>query len=406
MKREIHVWLCLLPILLGPSIARAEDYRFDHTISPVVLKNYLARSITTLDLLTDQRHLADNVRMLRSTGAKFAGRAVYLWGHEADLPGRLDAARKNAPAIHKADPDIILQACIFEIVSRQVEQVAVPERAFHALGQPVEDRNFRYEDMLDTDGRGRNRWGPEASVPDISRLETKLWMYSLAGSYIDAGIEAIHFGQAEIMNGNDPHSEHWSQVLELVRAHAALHARRHMVLCDAHVPSGGLVREGRLLFDFHSFPLRIEEVPERPQEGVLRVGFVDSIYGRSRGGVTPSGWRCEHLPYLVEVDNWGASDRPGQPGVGGCWVWGYDEISWFAHQDRAYRNRWLRYAWKWVREHDPDGFLQMPGSRCLHSPVDGKGWYFANMPSEAVPDGFGQEETIREIWAADAAGAR
>ena len=43
----------------------------------------------------------------------------------------------------------------------------------------------------------------------------------------------------------------------------------------------------------------------------------------------------------------------------------------------------------------------MPGSRILHAPVNGKDWYFANMPSDAVPDGAGQEETIREIWAAD-----
>lgn len=393
---------CLfLAVVLSPAGLSAQDYRFDRTISPEVLKNYLARSITMLDLLTEQGDLADNLRMLKSTGAKFAGRTVYLWGHEAEFPRRLELAKKNVPKIHQADPDLVLQACIFEIVSRGVEQIAVPEWAFTALGQPVEQRNFRYAEMIYPDGRGHHQWGRDASVPDISRIETKLWFYTLAVSYLDAGIEALHFGQAEIMNANDPDSDHWWQLLALVRAYAAQHARRHLVLCDAHVPSGGLLRQGRLLFDFHSFPLRIEEVPDRPQEGVLRVGFVDSIYGRSRGGITPSGWRCDHLPYLVEVDNWGVSDRPGQPHVGGCWVWGYDEISWFAHQSRDYRNRWLRYAWDWVRQHDPDGFLQMPGSRCLHCPVDGQWWYFANMPSAAVPNGFGQEDTIREIWAGD-----
>ncbi|MGM0485318.1 MAG: hypothetical protein ACQESR_00955 [Planctomycetota bacterium] len=203
------------------------------------------------------------------------------------------------------------------------------------------------------------------------------------------------------MNHRDPNSEHWDGILKRVREYAGEIARRHWVLCDAHVPSGGLLRGDRLLFDFHSFPLRIKEVPERPQEGILEVGFTDAIYGRSRGGVTPSGWRCQHLPYLVEIDNWGVSNQPGQPGVGGCWMWGYDEMSWFAHQPEAYRNQWLRYAWDWVREHDPAGYLQMPGSRILHAPVDGKHWYFANTPSDAVPNGFGQEKTIREIWAGD-----
>ena len=53
----------------------------------------------------------------------------------------------------------------------------------------------------------------------------------------------------------------------------------------------------------------------------------------------------------------------------------------------------------WVREHDSAGFLQMPGSRVLHAPVDGHGWYYGNTKSQATPHGFGQEETIKAIWA-------
>jgi hypothetical protein len=101
------------------------------------------------------------------------------------------------------------------------------------------------------------------------------------------------------MNRNDRGFEHWEQVLNLVRAHAGKHARRHLVLCDAHVPSGGLVRNGKLLLDFHSFPLRIMETPDKPQEAVLKVGFSDSIYGRSKGGITPSGWAWEEFRAAV-----------------------------------------------------------------------------------------------------------
>ena len=131
------------------------------------------------------------------------------------------------------------------------------------------------------------------------------------------------------------------------------------------------------------------------------MGFSDGIYGRSRGGLTASGWHCEHLPYLVEIDNWGASRHPGGAKMGGIWVWGYDEITWFAHQPPEYRNKWLRDAWAWVRRTDSNGFLEMPGSRTLSSSLDGKRWYHANQPGPAVPEGYGQEETIRAIWAAD-----
>ena len=149
---------------------------------------------------------------------------------------------------------MILQSCIFEIVTTQVEQVPVPEWAFVDLGQPVEKRNFRYADMLYPNGRLKDHWRAGQSVPDVSQPETKLWFYFLGGSFIDAGFEAIHFGQTELMNGNDQDLEHYSQVLRLLRAYAAKHARRHMLLCDSHVPSGGLVRDGQLLMDFHSFP--------------------------------------------------------------------------------------------------------------------------------------------------------
>ena len=203
------------------------------------------------------------------------------------------------------------------------------------------------------------------------------------------------------MNGNDPDLTHWSEVLTKVRAYAKKHARRHFVLCDAHVPHGGLVRDGKLLLDFHSFPLRIEEVTERPREGRLTVGFVDGIYGRSKGGITPSGWTCEHLPYLVEFDNYGRSRKPGEPGMGKFWVWGWDEITWFSQQPEAYRNEWLGYAFNWLREHDPVGSLQMPGMRCLSGGAGGKRFYYVNQPSAATPDGFGQEAAIRRIWSED-----
>jgi hypothetical protein len=388
----------------GEAGARPRDYRFDRTMSRAGMENYLARSISMEGLLNGRGDLDDNIRMLKATGAKFIGRSLCLWTGEANLLRNLERAKEQLPRVHAADPDMILQACVFESVSTQVEQVPVPDWAFTALGRPVEKWNFRYADMLSPEGRRRNQWGRNSSGPDVSRPETKLWFYYLAASYIDLGFEAIHFGQAELMGGNDRDGEHWSEVLRLVRAYAAKRARRHMVLCDAHVPSGGLLRDGRLLFDFHSFPLRIMEVPDKPQEAILKVGFSDGIYGRSKGGVTPSGWRCDHLPYLVEIDNWGVSRQPGKPAAGGIWVWGYDEITWFAHQSKEYRARWLGYAWGWVRTTDRNGYLQMPGSRTMRSPLDGKRWYHANTPSPAVLDGLGDEEAIRAIWAADAGG--
>jgi hypothetical protein len=400
-------------MLHAPSV---RDYHFDRTISREVLDNYLSRSITMQNMIAGQANLDDDLRMLIGMGAKFIGRSLCLWGGEANLLSNLEKAKQQIPNVVKADPEMLLEACIFENVTTQVEQVAVPDWAFTALGLPLEKRNFRYADMLYPDGQRVDQWRPGSSVPDVSQPETKLWFYFLAASFIDAGFEAIHYGQVEIMNGNDPDLTHWSQIFTLARGYAAKHARRQMLICDAHVPHGGLVKDGHLLLDFHAFPLRIMEVPDKPQEAILKVGFSDSIYNRSKGGITPSGWTCNHLPYLVEFDNYGVSGQPGQPRVvgGGNWIWGYDEITWFAHQSEQYRADWLRYAWHWVQKTDPNGYLEMPGSRQItngHSgtpdggvarpPSGRRRWYHANNPGAAVPDGMGDEETISAIWAAD-----
>jgi len=382
------------------SAKRARSYGFDGSISRPVLEAYLSRAITMMDLCTGRGNVDDNIRMLKSTGVKFAGRTVYLWGSEHHLPAKLKRADEIEQKIHAVDPEIVLQACAFEIVTTNVEKISVPAWVFEEFDLPVQERNFDYEAMLFPNGRFVNHWSDGASVPDMTRPETKMWFYFLARSYIDVGMEAIHFGQVALIGAEDPDKRHWLDMMTRVRRYASRNARRHMIICDAHTPSGGPVIDGRLLFDFHSFPLRIKEVVERPQEGILEVGYLDSIFRRSRGGITPSGWKCDSLPYLVELDNFGRAKRPGEPGQS-HWAWGYDEICWFARQPEEYRNKWLCYAWKWVRETDSNGFLQMPGSRCLADPPPGRSWYYANTQSEACPEGFNQEETIKAIWAED-----
>lgn len=62
------------------------------------------------------------------------------------------------------------------------------------------------------------------------------------------------------------------------------------------------------------------------------------------GGMTPSGWIAESLPYLLEFDNWGSSGSGGTD-AGDIWIWGWDEICWFARLEENERNGWLAYAY-------------------------------------------------------------
>ena len=250
------------------------------------------------------------------------GRSLCFWAGEGRFEHNLELARAGIPKVHAIDPDIICEACVFEIVTTQVELVAVPDWAFKEFDLPVETRNFNYADIIYTATREQNRWRSGSSVPDVSRPETQLWFYTQAVSYIDAGCEAIHFGQVELMNHNDKDSAHWVDLLTRVRAYAAKHARRHMVLCNGHTPHGGLVRDGHTVLDFNAFPLRIHETPDKEGTADLEIGFLDGMYGKSKGGIAPSGWTCEHLPYLVEFDNYGVFSNARQGGLerSGCGV--------------------------------------------------------------------------------------
>ena len=337
--------------------------------------------------------------MLKGEGAKYIGRALCLWGAERDFTNSVERARKEIPLVWAADSEMVLEACVFEIVGQRASQIPIPDWVFTAFGQPVTNRNFIYENMIYPANMRRSMGGGQ--VPDESQLETRMWFYYQAVSYIDIGCEAIHCGQVEIMNRRDKDNAHWEELLIMVRQYAAKHARRHMVLCNGHTPTGGLQRNGNPLLDFNAFPLRIMETTNAPMEAILKVGYSDGLYGRSKGGKTFSGWTCEHLPYLVELDNFGASRHQGQSGGPNerLYVWGYDEITWFAHQTKEYRAKWLQYAWDWLRDTDTNAHLQMPGSRTATS--SDTRWYFANNKSDAVPNGSGDEAAIRAVWAND-----
>ena len=383
------------------STLRPFGFQFDGKISRPVLENYLSRSVSMEGLLNGRGDLKDNIRMLKGEGAKYIGRALCLWGAERDFTNSVERARKEIPLVLAADPDMVLEACVFEIVGQRVSQIPIPDWVFTSFGQPVTNRNFVYENMIYPANMRRSMGGGQ--VPDESQLETRMWFYYQAVSYIDIGCEAIHFGQVEIMNRNDKDNAHWEELLAMVRQYAAKHARRHMVLCNGHTPTGGLQRNGNPLLDFNAFPLRIMETTNAPMEAILKVGYSDGLYGRSKGGKTFSGWTCEHLPYLVELDNFGASRHQGQPGGPSerLYVWGYDEITWFAHQTKEYRAKWLQYAWDWLRDTDTNAHLQMPGSRTATS--SDTRWYFANNKSDTVPNGSGDEAAIRAVWVNDTA---
>lgn len=400
------------------------SYDFDENGIPRnVLESYLSRSISQSNFCQPgkEAEFQENLRMLKNIGAKFIGRAAFEWTPEMENEQHFARVRKYTEMAHQADPEMIIQACVFEAIfpvgnklskpGLGVDAIPVPDWVFEEFGLPVENRNFNYKAMLFQDGRWNQHWANTGGVPDITQLETQMYFFYRAARYIDVGIEAIHWGQLQMIGANDKNVQYknWISLLDRVRRYAKTHSRRGWVIFDAHAGKGCVV-DGKLLLDFHSFPLRPIEVTDNSGEYkcALKIGYLDSIYHRSKGGITPSGWSCKHLPYLVEWDNSGADKNhlgnPNNPTK--YWPWGWDEITWFAHCSPEYRAEFMHYAWDWLKKNDPDGFLKMPGCTSISAdPIwfgDHLQWnYLLNNKSEACPYGFGQEDVVKEIWAND-----
>lgn len=408
-KRSIFVFLSFVAFCCL-SFAAAKNYNFDGSISREVLENYLDRAVTYAEVLTEPKGTLDkygdreaDLKTINEIGAKFIGRAIYRWGSESSFNDEnfLAYAKRLIERIHESDPDIVVQAAVFEIVTTEVDGIKIPSWAFEALGLEPEDRNFSYKKMLFKDGQFVDHWGDGRSVPDITSPETQLWFMYAVGSYVNIGVEAIHLGQVKLMGANDKNWECWDALMRKVRSYCAKNARRHFVIFDAHVPDGGMVKDGLSLLDFNSFPLRIKAVEGKPMVGVLEVGHVDSLFKRSLPCKTPSGWACDSLPYLVEFDNFGVSDHAGKYMKDSFYIWGYDDITWFYLIGLEKRKEFLRYAFNWLSNTDKNGHLQMPCQRIV---VQGGGnkpiIVNARAASEKFPWGLGVVDTIKELWSA------
>lgn len=391
--------------------SKESAYYFDGSISREVLERYLDRSVTAGYFLvpgTPERYQfpyrEDDIRMLQNIGAKLIGRSIYRWSEESKLgePAFWEYAKKLIDRMHDYDAEIIFQGCLFEHVSVDVDNLEIPAWVFEAFNCPVEKRNFKSAEMVKRlKPNDEIRWGGSGGgVPMINNQETQFWFYYLAKSYIDIGCEAFHLGQVELIGKDDPNKTEYAAFLQKIREYAKKKARRHYILLDGHTPKGGFIKGGVSLLDFNSFPLRIKEVIGKPLEGILEVGHNDALFCKSQGAIAPSGWKAENMPYLVEFDNFGISRNPGVANVDDHFCWGYDDITWLAMQDEASRNKWLWYAFDWIKKNDPNGHLQMCVIRMISGPQASKTMrtYFANTKSPACPVGYSQEETIKEIW--------
>ncbi len=394
-----------------PTVKRTIDYQFDGSVTEEVLTNYLAHAVTisgeNMDLSKD---LAAK-QFILNTGAKYICRAMTVWNPSGAEESKYSSQEAFIKGVHLNDPDVVFEACIFECIGKGVNDIPIPAFVFEAFGLEPENRNFSYDRMKFPDGRYKDQWGANTTVPDMTQLETQMFFYYRAARYIDTGFEALHLGQVHLIGASDGGWNCWTKVLNMIREYASQHARRHFVFLNAHT-HGIIGADGYLLFDFHMYPSRPASdnrqkahfpTKDDPQNAFFKQGYTDAIYGKSLGGKTHSGWETDVLPYLVELDNFGVDDANlNRPTYGSTYVWGMDEITWFANQPDDYRHEFLDYANKWVTSFEAGkSFFAMPCERTarLYRP-DGTISSYQYKGFDKKRGGCGDEATIKAIWAA------
>lgn len=387
------------------------NFIFDERISREVLENYLSRCVTAAGLFESET-LEDDLRAVKDMGVKFLGRASGIWYMPMEDEEHFRLSEELAEKVHAVDPEIILQACVFEWIVERMEEIKIPDYVFKAFDMEPKDRNFCLKNALFTDessGFISPREDPckNGGIPDLSRREAQMWFYYRATRYIDCGYEALHMGQIHLYTAHDPGMEKTAHLFDMIREYARVHGRRHKVLLDAH--THGVNIRGKLLFDYHAMPFTRVPLLEVPGEKLVLVRE-----GYSEGGENPNGWLADAMPYLMEYDNWGGlvvDVRDSLTREELAWKdwWGYDQIAWFANQPEESRNHFLEYTYKWTEINNPNAYFELPFRRMLgdgsvtvkradNQKSDCQDFYQINRKSSDCPMGFGQEETAKRLW--------
>ena len=376
-----------------------KDYKFNGSISLEVLNNYLSRSVNMGVGAYSKDETKETVRFILSVGAKYILRAAGQWYPDSSFENSFDDIKTTLSTAHATDPDIIFEACIFEVSNPGMGTIQIPPSVFEAFGLKPENRCFDHERTVFSDGYGVDYWEKGHHIPDITTTEMQMFVYYRACKYIDAGFEALHLGQVLLTGKNDPKNTVYTKLIRMIREYAKAHARRGYVLINAH-NNEFKDENGIMLADMIVVPTRVhapkDEVnhavsENNPQRCIIEPGYwgKSSIYNQKIPGTSPSGWFTENYPYLAHLDNYG--DVVGDTSDKDCYVWGKDEAMWFVVQPAWYRREFMRYIKETIDGYNENGHISF---LCRH----GVGKYFANNKSAACPEGSGDEETIKQIF--------
>ena len=211
----------------------------------------------------------------RAIGVKYRAEPVPV-GPRGGFPRPTSSARnEQVPKVHRGRSGDDPEGLRLRDRRPRVEQIPMPEWVFADLGRPVEKRNFLYNDMIYPEGQRQNQWGqrpgarrqPAGDAALVLLPGRLVHRHRLRGHPLRPGGDHERQRPRQMPSGSQ--CSRWSGPMRPSTPAGTWSC------ATATTPSGGLVRDGRLLLDFHAFPLRIKENPEQaagcdPGAGLLR----------------------------------------------------------------------------------------------------------------------------------------
>ncbi|MNS58960.1 hypothetical protein D3C72_919010 [compost metagenome] len=270
----------------------------------------------------------------------------------------------------------VIQGTILENFHPYVTSVAIPcdiIRSFDAE-IPFAARNTYFD--LNGNCRSVNFSSSRIVIagtdnPDITKVETKMWFYYLAKTYIDLGYRSIHMGQFNVWSKNDAPVNyiHTKQVLTKIRNYAASKGTFILLTQESKEPIK-FPGTDMFMFDYGSQVMWPTEQPgagpslscssptgnylagtpcaNEPYKAVIDNCII--THNGNTGGISPTnGCYLPYLPFTTFFDFGMDNGTGGPPGVATNYplqsVWGWEDTKWFTTKiSETCRNYWLNDA--------------------------------------------------------------
>jgi hypothetical protein len=275
---------------------------------------------------------------------------------------------------------------------------------------------FNYEAMFDRSDedwskRMVGRWSAdpanEQSVPDITMLETQIYYAYLIAEYVDAGFEAVLFGQAMLTGARDTDNGAMHSLCNFAKKWTAARGYRQAVALSSHVfrvweyPKSQ-PDKAQPLFTHLSWPTRLSYTDKTPS-GMQFSPDVQPVGKRHGGKELKLVMELPHdQPVLFEIDNYGMSEAKEVCDEG------YDEITAFANKSPKQRSEFLKHYYYECRK-----WRNKDGGARVHLALTGYRWLCAQVSLYQLPNGEpskpvgiyvpykedgGEETTIAELF--------